>query len=45
MPLGRPASVPEVADLFVYLASERSRYTSGAIFTVDGGLASRRSIV
>lgn len=45
MPLGRPATVQEVADLFVYLASDRSRYTSGAIFTVDGGLASRRAIV
>lgn len=43
-PLGRPATVAEVADLFVYLASERSRYTSGAIFTVDAGLASKRSI-
>ncbi|MGH6627051.1 MAG: SDR family oxidoreductase [Burkholderiaceae bacterium] len=45
MPLGRPATVQEVADLFVYLASDRSRYTSGAIFTVDGGLTSRRTIV
>lgn len=44
-PLGRPASVAEVADLFVYLASERSRYTSGVIVTVDGGLSSRRAIV
>jgi NAD(P)-dependent dehydrogenase (short-subunit alcohol dehydrogenase family) len=43
-PLGRPATIAEVADLFVYLASDRSRYTSGAIFTVDGGLASKRSI-
>jgi len=43
-PLGRPASVAEVADLFVYLASDRSAYTSGVILTVDGGLTSRRSI-
>ncbi|MFY2834647.1 short-chain dehydrogenase/reductase [Achromobacter xylosoxidans] len=43
-PLGRAATVAEVADLFVYLASDRSRYTSGAIFTVDGGISSRRSI-
>lgn len=43
-PLGRAASVEEVADLFVYLASDRSQYTSGAIFTVDGGITSRRSI-
>lgn len=44
MPLGRPATVAEVADLFVYLASDRSSYTSGVIVTVDGGLTSRRSI-
>lgn len=43
-PLGRPASVAEVADLFVYLASDRSGYTTGTIVTVDGGLASKRSI-
>jgi NAD(P)-dependent dehydrogenase (short-subunit alcohol dehydrogenase family) len=43
-PLGRPAHVREVADLFVFLASPRSGYTSGAIFTVDGGISSRRSI-
>jgi NAD(P)-dependent dehydrogenase (short-subunit alcohol dehydrogenase family) len=43
LPLGRPASVDEVADLFVYLASDRSRYTTGTIVTVDGGLASKRA--
>jgi NAD(P)-dependent dehydrogenase (short-subunit alcohol dehydrogenase family) len=43
-PLGRPATVPEVADLFAFLASDRSNYTSGAIFTIDGGITSRRSV-
>jgi NAD(P)-dependent dehydrogenase (short-subunit alcohol dehydrogenase family) len=43
-PLGRPATIAEIADLFVYLASDRSRYTTGTIVTVDGGLASKRSI-
>jgi NAD(P)-dependent dehydrogenase (short-subunit alcohol dehydrogenase family) len=43
-PLGRAATVAEVADLFVYLASYRSSYTSGAIFTVDGGIASKLSV-
>jgi len=44
LPLRRPATVEEVADLFVYLASDRSSYTSGVIYTVDGGLTSKRSI-
>lgn len=43
-PLGRAATVAEVADLFVYLASPRSSYTSGTIVTVDGGITSRRSV-
>ncbi|GGE03758.1 short-chain dehydrogenase [Aureimonas endophytica] len=44
-PLGRPAHVHEITDLIVFLASFRSGYTSGTIMTVDGGIASRRSIV
>jgi NAD(P)-dependent dehydrogenase (short-subunit alcohol dehydrogenase family) len=44
-PLHRPAHVREVADLIVFLASDRSSYTSGTIMTVDGGIASRRSIL
>lgn len=43
-PLGRAANVQEVTDLFAFLASPRSSYTSGTIITVDGGLTSRRSI-
>jgi NAD(P)-dependent dehydrogenase (short-subunit alcohol dehydrogenase family) len=44
-PLGRPAHKYEISDLIVFLASFRSGYTSGAIFTVDGGITSRRSII
>lgn len=44
-PLKRPAHVREITDLFLFLASERSGYTSGTIMTVDGGISSRRSIV
>lgn len=44
-PLKRPAHVHEITDLIVFLASYRSGYTSGAIFTVDGGIASRRSVI
>ncbi|MGA7327225.1 MAG: SDR family oxidoreductase [Rhodomicrobium sp.] len=44
-PLKRPAHVREVTDLMAFLASPRSGYTSGTIITVDGGIASRRSII
>jgi len=44
-PLGRPAHVREVTDLIVFLASDRASYVSGTIVTVDGGIASRRSII
>jgi NAD(P)-dependent dehydrogenase (short-subunit alcohol dehydrogenase family) len=44
-PLKRPAHVHEITDLIVFLASFRSGYTSGTIFTVDGGIASRRSVI
>jgi NAD(P)-dependent dehydrogenase (short-subunit alcohol dehydrogenase family) len=44
-PLGRPAKVREIADLMAFLASDRSSYTSGVIFTVDGGITSRSSII
>ena len=40
MALGRPAHAREIGDLMAFLASDRSGYTSGVIFTVDGGLTS-----
>lgn len=43
-PLQRPAHVREISDLIAFLASYRSGYTSGVIFTVDGGMSSRRSL-
>ncbi len=39
LPLGRPAHPREIGDLMAYLASDRSGYTSGVIFTVDGGIS------
>ena len=39
LPLGRPANPREIGDLMAFLASDRSSYTSGVIFTVDGGIA------
>jgi len=44
-PLKRPAKVHEITDLFLFLASFRSGYTSGTVITVDGGIASRRAVV
>jgi NAD(P)-dependent dehydrogenase (short-subunit alcohol dehydrogenase family) len=44
-PLKRPAKVHEITDLFLFLASFHSGYTSGTVFTVDGGIASRRTVV
>ena len=41
LPLGRAASVEEVANVVVFLASERASYLSGIIVTIDGGRASR----
>jgi NAD(P)-dependent dehydrogenase (short-subunit alcohol dehydrogenase family) len=44
-PLGRMATSREIADAIVFLASDRSAYTSGTILTIDGGITSRNSIV
>ena len=41
LPFGRPCEPSEIADLAAFLASDRSAYTSGVVFTVDGGQASR----
>ncbi len=44
-PLGRMATPEEIANAIVFLASDCSGYTSGAILTIDGGITSRNSIV
>ena len=36
-PMGRPAQSAELAPLYVYLASNDSSYSTGAIFDVTGG--------
>ena len=40
-PFGRAGEVDEVAATVVFLASDRSAYTSGTIVTIDGGWANR----
>ena len=39
LPLGRPAHPREIGDLMAFLASDRAGYTTGVIYTVDGGIA------
>lgn len=41
MPMGRAATVPEVADVIAFLCSPKASYVSGTILTVDGGMGSR----
>jgi 3alpha(or 20beta)-hydroxysteroid dehydrogenase len=38
VPLRRPAEAEEVASLALYLASDESRYCTGAEFVIDGGI-------
>lgn len=37
LPLGRAATVGEVADVVAFMASDRAQYVSGTVITVDGG--------
>ncbi|MGB7123329.1 MAG: SDR family NAD(P)-dependent oxidoreductase [Thermoplasmata archaeon] len=37
-PIKRLGTTEEVADLIVFLASERAAYITGAVFSIDGGL-------
>jgi 2-keto-3-deoxy-L-fuconate dehydrogenase len=38
-PIGRLGSAQEIAALAVYLASDESEYTTGAVHVIDGGLS------
>lgn len=44
MPLGRPASVDEIAAMAAFLCSDHCAYMSGTIVTIDGGMAHRASL-
>ena len=37
-PMGRIGTPAEIANLAVYLASDESSYTTGAVFAIDGGM-------
>jgi 3(or 17)beta-hydroxysteroid dehydrogenase len=41
IPLGRPGTATEIAELCVYLLSEESAFVTGADFIIDGGLTAR----
>jgi NAD(P)-dependent dehydrogenase (short-subunit alcohol dehydrogenase family) len=41
----RVATPEEVADLIVFLSSPKAGYISGTLVTIDGGMASRRSVI
>ena len=43
LPLGRAAKAEEVADLVVFLVSDRAAYVTGTVHTIDGGLGARSS--
>jgi len=38
IPLGRYANNEEIADLAVFLASDESKFITGAQYVIDGGL-------
>ncbi len=38
IPLGRFAEPEDIAEMVIWLASDKSRYATGAIFIIDGGL-------
>jgi NAD(P)-dependent dehydrogenase (short-subunit alcohol dehydrogenase family) len=40
IPLGRPSQPEEVANLVLWLASDKASYVTGSCHTIDGGITS-----
>ncbi len=44
LPLGRAARVDEIANTMAFVASDRASYTSGVVYTIDGGICAGGSV-
>ena len=44
LPQGRAATVDEIANTMAFVASDRASYTSGVIYTIDGGICAGGSV-
>jgi len=44
IPWGRAGRPEEVADLAVYLCSDKSDYITGSVITIDGGLTLEQAL-
>jgi 3alpha(or 20beta)-hydroxysteroid dehydrogenase len=42
IPMKRYGTTDEVANIILFLASEEARYTTGSIYTIDGGMSAAR---
>ena len=43
LPLGRAATVEEIADVVVFMASDRAKFINGSVVNVDGGHGANQS--
>ncbi len=39
IPMGRYAEASEIADLIIFLASDKSKFINGTTYRIDGGMA------